>query len=84
MTDLQPGARAAENEDDLAYLDGLPDPQPGLSEADLQGCRWIDGEPAPLRPRMFCCAKTPPGESWCSRHRRIVWRREARRQKGTA
>jgi hypothetical protein len=36
--DLTPSA-----EDDLVYLDDLPDPQPGLSEAELRGCRWISG-----------------------------------------
>jgi hypothetical protein len=32
--------------DDLACLD----PQPGLSETDYRGCRWIEGKPTPLRP----------------------------------
>ena len=66
--------------DDLAALDALPDPQPGLTEADFKGCRFIEGEPAPLRPHMYCCAKTRPGESWCARHLPVVWRRVARRR----
>jgi hypothetical protein len=63
--------------DDLACLD----PQPGLSEADYRGCRWIEGKPTPLRPGMFCCAPTLPGGSWCAKHRKIVWtyRRTSRR-----
>jgi hypothetical protein len=60
-----------------------PATAPGeLSEADLRGCRWIEGKPTPLRPGMFCCA-TPaePGGSWCAKHRKIVWayRRTSRR-----
>ena len=45
-----------------------------LSEADLRGCRWIEGPATPLRPGMFCCA-TPaePGGSSCAKHRKIVW-----------
>ena len=57
-------------------IDALPEAQPAsLTEADFQGCRWIEGEPSPLRSSMFCCAKTLPGESWCARHRAVVWRR---------
>ena len=53
----------------------------GLSEADFRGCRWIEGNPTPLRPGMFCCAPTLSGGSWCARHRKIVWayRRGSRR-----
>ena len=54
----------------------------GLSEADFRGCRWIEGEPAPLKPGMFCCAPPArPGGSWCTRHHKIVWnyRRGSRR-----
>jgi hypothetical protein len=67
----------AAGEDDLACLD----PQPGLSEADYRGCRWIEGKPTPLRPGMFCCAPTLSGGSWCAKHRKIVWayRRTSRR-----
>jgi hypothetical protein len=70
--------------DDLACLD----PQPGLSEADYRGCRWIEGKPTPLRPGMFCCAPTlRPGSSWCARHHRLVWnyrRSPQRKQAQTA
>jgi hypothetical protein len=48
-------------------------PQPGLRDADLRGCRWIEGEPTPLRPGMFCCARCLPGSPWCAKHRKIVW-----------
>jgi hypothetical protein len=53
-----------------------------LTDADFQGCRWIAGEPSPLKPGMFCCAPTlRPGGSWCAKHRKIVWayRRGSRR-----
>jgi hypothetical protein len=59
--------------DDLARLDALPDPLSALSEADYRGCRWVEDEPTPLRPGMFCCAATVSGGSWCERHRKIVW-----------
>ena len=61
--------------DDLAFLDELPDPPPGVSEEDLQGCRFIAEEPVPLRPGMFCCRPVcEPGGSWCARHRAICYR----------
>jgi hypothetical protein len=71
----------AAGDDDLGWLDDLPDPPAGLSEADHLGCRWVEGEPKPLRRGMFCCAPTLPGESCCAKHRKIVWayRRAARR-----
>lgn len=56
----------------------LPEPTAGLSEADARGCRWIEGEPPPLHVGMFCCRLTLPGESWCSRHRAICYRRADR------
>jgi hypothetical protein len=71
---------ATPGDDDLACLDELLEPQPGLSEADLQGCRWIEGEPAPLRRGMFCCARCLPGSPWCAKHRGIVWARQRRRE----
>jgi hypothetical protein len=45
----------------------------GLTDADMHGCRFIEGEATPLRSGMFCCGTAPPGSSWCSRHRKIVW-----------
>jgi hypothetical protein len=51
---------------------------PGLRESDLRGCRWIEGEPVPLRPGMFCCEPCLPGSPWCAKHRKIVWRTSRR------
>lgn len=42
-------------------------------------CRWIDGEPKPLRRGMFCGRPMLAGESWCALHRGIVFREECRR-----
>ncbi len=44
-----------------------------LTDADFRGCRWIEGDPAPLRPGMFCGVPVAPGESWCERHRGVVF-----------
>jgi hypothetical protein len=66
--------------DELAYLDELPDPEPGLNETDLKGCRWISGEPTPLRPGLFCGKPTALGSSWCPEHRRIAFGRNARKR----
>jgi hypothetical protein len=71
--------------DVLAFLDELPDPQPGLSEEDLQGCRWIEGEPAPLRRGMWCGRPvSEPGGAWCREHRAICYRLVAPRRAGAA
>ena len=66
------GATDAEDRD----LDLLPEPKAAdLTEADFRGCRWIAGEPTPIRPSMFCgCPVSEPGGSWCSAHRERVWR----------
>jgi hypothetical protein len=74
MTDLRPV------DDDLADLGELPKPAPELTEADYRGCRWIAGEPAPLRRDMFCGKPTRPGSSWCDTHHRIAFGRNARRR----
>ena len=50
-----------------------------LTDADLRGCRWIEGEPKPLRRGMFCGRRVPAGESWCAMHRGIVFGEERRR-----
>ena len=64
-----------------AEIDAMPEPQPAvMTDADHTGCRYIAGEPTPLRRGMFYCDKTLPGESWCARHRRVVWQRTARRR----
>jgi len=44
-----------------------------VTEADFGGCRWIEGDPSPLRPGMFCGLPVPPGESWCTKHRGVVF-----------
>jgi len=44
-----------------------------LSEADFQGCRWIEGAPRPLPSGMFCGRLVAEGESWCARHHGIVY-----------
>jgi len=44
-----------------------------LTDADFRGCRWIEGDPSPLRQGMFCGFPAPPGESWCARHRGVVF-----------
>ena len=64
---------------DLAYLDDLPKPQPGLSETDLKGCRRIAGNPVPLHPGLFCGRPTAPGSSWCPEHHRVAFGRAGRR-----
>ena len=61
-------------------LGELPDPQPELREENLRGCRWISGEPTPLRRGIFCCKPTRPGSSWCPEHYRIAFGRAARRR----
>ena len=55
---------AAENDDDGGVA---------LTDADFRGCRWIEGDPRPLRQGMFCGLPVAPGESWCARHRHIVF-----------
>lgn len=50
-------------------------PQPAVGIEDLRGCRWIEGEPKPLRPGMYCCQPTLPGSAWCREHYKRVWRR---------
>jgi hypothetical protein len=51
-----------------------------LTDADLRGCRWIDGPATPLKPGMFCGATpTEPGGSWCGAHRTVVYRIAVRR-----
>ena len=44
-----------------------------LTDADFRGCRWIEGEPRPLRRGMFCGRPVLAGESWCAMHRGIVF-----------
>ena len=36
-----------------------------LTDDDFRGCRWIEGDPSPLRRGMFCGLRVPSGESWC-------------------
>ncbi|HEV2099033.1 MAG TPA: hypothetical protein VGR45_08925 [Stellaceae bacterium] len=44
-----------------------------LTDADFRGCRWIEGNPSPLRSGMFCGLPVVPGESWCAGHRDVVF-----------
>jgi hypothetical protein len=44
-----------------------------LTEADFRGCRWIEGDPSPPRPGMFCGFPVRSGESWCEKHRGVVF-----------
>jgi hypothetical protein len=44
-----------------------------LSEADFRGCRFIAGDPSPIRSGLWCCQPTAPGSSYCPRHRAIAW-----------
>jgi len=44
-----------------------------LTDADFRGCRWIEGDPSPLRPGMFCGFPARSGESWCEKHRGVVF-----------
>lgn len=44
-----------------------------LTDADFGGCRWIEGDPSPLRPGMFCGFPVPSGESWCEKRRGVVF-----------
>ena len=44
-----------------------------LTDADFRGCRWIEGDPSPLRPGIFCGSPVPSGESWCEKHRGVVF-----------
>ena len=44
-----------------------------LTDADFSGCGWIEGDPSLLRPGMFCGLPVPSGESWCEKHRGVVF-----------
>jgi len=44
-----------------------------LTDADFRGCRWIEGDPTPVRHGMFCGSPVEPGESWCDVHRSVVF-----------
>jgi hypothetical protein len=44
-----------------------------LTDADFTGCRWIEDDPSSLRPGMFCGFPVRPGESWCEKHRGVVF-----------
>jgi hypothetical protein len=50
-----------------------------LTDADARGCRWISGEPSPVRAGMWCCAPTAPGSSYCQAHRERAWTGSRRR-----
>jgi hypothetical protein len=44
-----------------------------LTDPDFRGCRWIEGDPSLLRPGMFCGLAVASGESWCAKHRGVVF-----------
>lgn len=44
-----------------------------LRDADFWGCRWIEGDPTPVRRGMFCGSPVAPGLSWCTAHRGVVF-----------
>ena len=44
-----------------------------LTDADFRGCRWIEGDPSRLRPGMFRGFPVRSGESWCPKHRGVVF-----------
>ena len=44
-----------------------------LTDADFRGCKWIEGDPSPPRPGMFCGAPVSSGESWCEKRRGVVF-----------
>jgi hypothetical protein len=44
-----------------------------LTDADFRGCRWIEGDPTPVRHGMFCGSPVAPGESWCAEHHGVVF-----------
>lgn len=46
---------------------------PALPDDIFDGCRYIAGEPTPIRPGMYCGAPTPLGSAWCEHHRSIVY-----------
>jgi hypothetical protein len=43
------------------------------SADDLRGCRFIAGEPLPIRAGMWCCAQLKPDSSFCPEHHAVVW-----------
>ena len=69
--DLRPSDMARPSADGETFIDGIY--RPALTDADFRGCRWIDGEPSPLRPGMFCGSPVRPGEAWCAVHHGRVW-----------
>lgn len=52
----------------------LPEPPPQLTDDDFRGCRWIEGDPKPLRPGMFCCSPRIEGSSYCVEHHARTFR----------
>ena len=56
-----------------AHRNGLAVVVDTLTDADFLGCRWIQGDPIPLRRGMFCGSAVEAGESWCGEHRRVVF-----------
>jgi hypothetical protein len=62
-------------------IDSWPDPVPSaLTEVDYRGCRFIRGEPSPIRPGMFCGKPKALGSSYCPAHTEIVQTEPAKRR----
>ena len=75
--DLPASDMAWPSADDETFIDGIY--RAALTDADFGGCRWIEGEPSPVRPGMFCGSPVRPGEAWCAAHHGRVWSRGAGR-----
>ena len=41
---------------------------PPLTDVDFTGCRFIAGDPLPIRPGLFCGRVVVPGASYCAEH----------------
>jgi hypothetical protein len=62
-------------------IDSWPDPVPSaLTEVDYRGCRFIRGEPSPIRPGMFCGKPKALGSSYCPECCEIVWAEPSKRR----
>jgi len=70
---------AGTDPDEDADLDTLPEPPAGLTEQDYHGCRWIEGELAPLRAGLFCGRPVLRGSSWCPHHFRTAFGKRSAR-----
>jgi hypothetical protein len=77
-SDLARQSTDDESFDDETFIDGIR--RPALTDADFRGCRWIEGEPSPLRSGMFCGSPVQPGKAWCAMHHGVVFEKVFRRR----